>query len=46
MHPIKRFLLIGLFGFGTVAGFAHGFAHIGSCHTHRARRSRSRHRRR
>lgn len=35
MHPIKRFLLIGLFGFGTVAGFAHGFAHLGHCHAAR-----------
>lgn len=39
MHPIKRFFLIALFGFGTVAGFAHGFAHLGwwahACHADR-----------
>ncbi len=35
MHPIKRIFLIGLFSFGTVAGFGHGFAHLGSCHANR-----------
>lgn len=35
MHPIKRFFLIGLFGLGTIGGFAHGFAHMGHCHAAR-----------
>ena len=39
MHPIKRVFLIGLFSFGTIAGFGHGFAHLGwaagSCHSSR-----------
>ena len=31
MHPIKRVFLIGLFSLGTIAGFGHGIAHLGSC---------------
>jgi hypothetical protein len=28
---MKRAFLIVLFSFGTVGGFAHGFAHLGRC---------------
>lgn len=31
MHPIKRAILIFVFGLGTVGGFAHGFASLGHC---------------
>lgn len=41
MYYFKRKLLIGVLAFGTIAGYASGFAHMGHCASrgHEARRA-------